>query len=485
MQNLSNSLPLRMVGILSALILALNFSLEILVITGESSDHQLLLLGLLVLLSLWALSEAMLFRSSSRDEQSERLLMLLGIQFVLECGRAAPLLSPLDLNTLINVNPALHGELFILLPSYVLIFLTISRTLLNIYTGRLDRALQTIKRMEKSALKLTEAIPVGTYVFEVSPEGHGKFTFLSERWVKMLGADRQAVINDARVILDFIHPEDLDVFMAMHKAAMDRRENFLWEGRVLVHGTTRWLKIESIARSLPDHTAVHEGVIIDITTHKEAVEALGRTHEQLTQAAIAASRAEEREHLLQDMHDGFGSQLVSARLLAEHGQLQSKDLADLIQECMADLYLVTDALSSPEATLIDGLADLQYRSEQRFIHLPIAWDWQIDIDSLPPLPHRSILHILRIVQEAVNNAIKHANPSLIKVHAFCSPEGSLEIHISNDGIAMPEQPRKGRGVAGMLQRARQIGAQLEIGSEASGTTVSLRLNPELSQATAS
>ncbi|MFM2005209.1 MAG: hypothetical protein RLZZ09_864, partial [Pseudomonadota bacterium] len=52
------ALPLQVIGILSALILALNFCLEILALLALQRDHQLLLLALLISLAVWAILEA-------------------------------------------------------------------------------------------------------------------------------------------------------------------------------------------------------------------------------------------------------------------------------------------------------------------------------------------------------------------------------------------------------------------------------------------
>lgn len=93
--------------------------------------------------------------------------------------------------------------------------------------------------------------------------------------------------------------------------------------------------------------------MIEITAHKAAQQALEEAHARLTEAAIQKSRLEERTLLLQDMHDGFGSQLVSARLMAETGLISASDLPVLLQECLADLHLVADTLGSPGQPLAD------------------------------------------------------------------------------------------------------------------------------------
>ena len=199
-------------------------------------------------------------------------------------------------------------------------------------------------------------------------------------------------------------------------------------------------------------------------------------HEQLTRVAIRDSKNEEREMLLQDMHDGFGSQLVTARLMADAGNLSPGDLSVLLQECMADLYLVADTLSSTHGSLLDSLVDMRFRLQKRTAHLPIELSWELDINKVPELLQRTILQLLRIIQEAVNNALKHAQAQHIVISVTFDPEAShLKIAVTDNGLGYPDKPVLGRGVFNMQQRARVVGASLLITPSHPGTCVALSL----------
>jgi signal transduction histidine kinase len=212
----------------------------------------------------------------------------------------------------------------------------------------------------------------------------------------------------------------------------------------VVAGKTRWMKIEAVPRLLRDGKTVYEGVMIDITSHNEALDALNRTHARIAQATIAQSRLLEREQLLQDMHDGFGSQLATARLMAEKGDLQPHELADILQQCMSDLLLFTDTLRNGDCNLADGLFDLRYRTVQRTAHLPLTWQWLIRLDPPPALKQRTVLHILRIVQEALSNALKHSGARAIVIMASMDArQQTLEVSVTDDGIGLP-RPRNRR-----------------------------------------
>jgi signal transduction histidine kinase len=195
-------------------------------------------------------------------------------------------------------------------------------------------------------------------------------------------------------------------------------------------------------------------------------------YQALTDARIERSRIEERERLLQDMHDGFGSQLASARLMVDQGRVGPAQLSQLLQECIADLYLVADTLSGSEDSLADAMVDLRARSERRLAGGAARLDWQIELDAVPPIPQRVMLQVVRIVQEALNNALKHAQAKLIRIDAaWCEADQTIAIRIADDGIGFAEPLRRGRGLNNMRRRAREVGGRLMIDRPTGGTEV--------------
>ena len=102
----------------------------------------------------------------------------------------------------------------------------------------------------------------------------------------------------------------------------------------------------------------------------------------------------------------------------------------------------------------------------------------MSLETLPALPERSLLQILRIVQEAINNALKHAQATHITMEAhFDRVQQQLRISITDDGVGIPEGVAAGRGLHNMRQRARELGAQLHWLAQPQGTQVLLVWTP--------
>ena len=91
------------------------------------------------------------------------------------------------------------------------------------------------------------------------------------------------------------------------------------------------------------------------------------------------------------------------------------------------------------------------------------------------LARQPALHLLRIAQEALTNVLKHARARNVRIELHAR-EGMLELEVADDGTGTDlSNGTAGRGVANMRARARQMGAELEFRSGASGTRVMLRM----------
>jgi signal transduction histidine kinase len=83
--------------------------------------------------------------------------------------------------------------------------------------------------------------------------------------------------------------------------------------------------------------------------------------------------------------------------------------------------------------------------------------------------------VYRVVQEALTNAARHANPDIVEV-SLARENGELQVSIADDGRGFDvSQPTKGFGLVGMRERASLVGGRLELLSSPKGTTVRVSL----------
>ncbi len=91
------------------------------------------------------------------------------------------------------------------------------------------------------------------------------------------------------------------------------------------------------------------------------------------------------------------------------------------------------------------------------------------------------IHILHIVREALNNAVKHANAGIISLRAARAVTGELVFTIDDDGIGMPDNPEKQHhyGIYTMRERARQLNGVFSCTNRPTGgTRVELKLKAQ-------
>lgn len=330
---------------------------------------------------------------------------------------------------------------------------------------------------QRIAYEVTENIPIGTFTITVAANGaEPYFSFVSRRFLKLMGLNEDESNRKLCDIFVHVHPGDVDSFVQLYTQAFAHRRDLSARLRILTGGTTRWVHLESAPRARSDGSTVWEGVLIDETEQVQVREAAERDRAALQANLVEQSRQQEREQLLRDVHDGFGSQLASVRMMVERGHIAPAALPDYLQELSADLYLVVGALGQTDITLAEAMYDLRYRVERRFTGHDIRFQWEIDLDAMPALSSRTNLQILRIMQEALHNAIRHADAHQIVLSA-CYDELAdvLTISVRDDGNGIPEEPHRGRGLSNMAHRAREIGARLSVTPLSAGTAVQLQL----------
>lgn len=167
--------------------------------------------------------------------------------------------------------------------------------------------------------------------------------------------------------------------------------------------------------------------------------------------------------MLQDMHDGFGSQLVIAKMMVEQNQMSQASLGRLLEESIGDLYLLVDTLGNNDNYLPNALIDYRFRIQQRLSGTPLKLHWNLQVEHAPEVSPKVVLQILRLVQEALNNALKHAKAANIHLDfSYDEVAGQLTVSVEDDGVGIGGSPVRGRGQKNMMIRARAVGGTLSV-----------------------
>lgn len=235
---------------------------------------------------------------------------------------------------------------------------------------------------------------------------------------------------------------------------------------------------------------------------KSRTEELVKINEQLhndhvirIEQAKKLAAIEERNRLARDLHDSVTQILFSASLVAEvlpqkwqrdpnEGLSSLNELLLLTRGALAEMRTLLLELR-PEAITKIPLGELIAQLTEAVTsrgYLP----FELYIENTPPVPEEVQLTFYRVAQEALNNAVKHANAKRVSVSLNFSQlqdPGSesnerwqVKLSIKDDGVGFNtgvlRDERMGLGI--MRERAENIGAALEIASQrGEGTRVTL------------
>lgn len=204
-------------------------------------------------------------------------------------------------------------------------------------------------------------------------------------------------------------------------------------------------------------------------------ETLGREH----RLALANAEIGARLNLVRDLHDGFGGSLVSAIAALEHGPAGVNPDARAVETLKTlrdDLHLVINATThAVGGGLLEPLESLRHRWSDRLDAAGIASHWRLaDIGRLQ-FPPGNNLDVLRFIQEALTNVLKHSGASEVHVDVDCQ-NATLRVEVRDDGSGFdPSSRSAGAGLASLASRAHRLNAELVIDT-APGCGVCLRLD---------
>lgn len=192
---------------------------------------------------------------------------------------------------------------------------------------------------------------------------------------------------------------------------------------------------------------------------------LSEAHERNMSLGVSRAHEEERRRLMREIHDGFGSELVSARIAVERGHVTQQEIATFLSKCVADLHLIINVTGTEAGNLGEAIADWRYRISRQLAGESFRLTWDVNLAGAPRTTQRVALQMLRILQEALFNATRHSGASEIRVKAHFADD-TFMLSVTDNGKGFEpglhlDSGSRGKGLSSMTARARDIGATLQ------------------------
>lgn len=210
----------------------------------------------------------------------------------------------------------------------------------------------------------------------------------------------------------------------------------------------------------------------------ELVVNLGRQREY----EVANARLNERLNLAHDLHDGLGGTLVSGIATLERSphDIPPDEVLSMLRALRDDLRIIVDTTASQqfgEPALAGQIVPLRHRLSRLLESHDIACHWQLDGLEHCHLPTSRILDVMRTLQEALTNVMKHSKASRADVAVRVGARG-LELLVSDNGVGFDPAAagrHAGAGMRSMRARTERLGGTFSVRSTGEGTVLAVHI----------
>ncbi len=330
------------------------------------------------------------------------------------------------------------------------------------------RAEELLYESEERFRVITNAAPVMIWM-----SGTDKLcTFFNQPWLEFTGRSLQAELGNGWA--EGVHPEDFDGCLKTYTSAFDRHDSFEMEYRLRRHdGEYRWVSDLGVPTFKADSSfAGYIGSCVDITERKLAQEALSGMSRKLIEA-----QEQERTWIARELHDDINQRIA---LLAVNLERLKGDLPASAAEVGHSLDEVGEQVSGLGSD-IQALSHRLHSSKLEYLGIAAAASSfcreisetqgvRIDFhaEGVPKkLPQEIALCFFRVLQEAVQNALKHSGSRDLEVWLRGAPN-EIELAVSDSGIGFdPEEAITGRGLGltSMKERLKLVHGELFVESQ--------------------
>ncbi len=290
--------------------------------------------------------------------------------------------------------------------------------------------------------------------------------------------------------LDITHPEDVDRSKQAFERLLDGEvPSYVLEKRyVRKDGGVVWARVSSTflrdSNNQPSHAVA---IVEDVTERKRAEEQLAALSRRLLRV-----QDEERRRLARELHDSTAQSIAAMcmnlgvlgefeHLLDPTARKALSECLEIGEQCIRELRTFSYLLHPPVLDDVGLSSALKWYVEGFVQRSRIEVGLDIAPD-LGRLTRELELTLFRVVQESLTNIHRHSGSRSAVIRILRSP-GEVLLQVRDYGRGMPGSLDNGNGsgayagvgIAGMRERARQVGGKLRIHSRPGGTDVEMRV----------
>jgi PAS domain S-box-containing protein len=340
------------------------------------------------------------------------------------------------------------------------------------------RSASILEESERLFRGTADSAPVLLWLADIS----GRRYYFNKPWIEFTG--RSLEREEGEGWYQGVHPDDVSHCRHRYAAAVRTCDRFEAEYRLkTVFGDYRWVQDFGLPRTGPN--GEHVGFIgscVDRTERKRVEKALHQLSGRLLEL-----QDDERRRISRELHDTTAQNLAvlsmnlcvlkeSAKLLGQRPRQAVADSLALTERCSQEIRTLSYLLHPPlldELGLVSALRAYTTGFTQR-----TGVQVELKIENIGRLSGDIETTLFRIVQEALTNVHRHSGSPKAEIRIVRDPK-EVRLQVSDEGKGVPPESLEiiseggnlGVGIAGMRERASQLGGQLKIASSDRGTTI--------------
>jgi PAS domain S-box-containing protein len=304
----------------------------------------------------------------------------------------------------------------------------------------------------------------------------GRLLDCNEGWARILGYESRDELLGRHASEFYFNPAERQPLVdeLFEKQALFSRELQLKRK----DGSPVWVLFNAAELNTEHGAPILQATMIDISEWKRSEEALSDMTRRLIE-----SQEQERSRIGRELHDDISQRLamlcMELDLLRQNPsevQSRAQELQERIEEIASDLQALSHDLHSSKLEYLGVVVGIKSWCKEFAERQKLEIDFRSDVSSV--LQVAVGLSLFRVLQESLNNAIKHSGVKRIEVR-LREDSGELHLVISDSGKGFDVEAAmqgKGLGLTSMRERVRLVNGTISIESKPMrGTTIHVRV----------
>jgi len=347
-----------------------------------------------------------------------------------------------------------------------------------------SRNAQQVLKETKERLEMTlKASATGTWTIEFS----SKTVFLDPHSFNIMGISSYKFDGTLKALIDHVYPEDQLAVRHHLMNAFNGLKDIDLEFRIVVnHDDIKYVAIKGHEIKVLEDITYFAGILMDVTDRKkmeEEAELLKNGQQKLILSATLTAQEKERNNISRALHDSVCQILYGIRLNLESVERthllkgEFKNINALLDQAIKETRQLSYELTPSvlkDFGFVAGIKEMAQRTSTPHFQIDTYIDAEADV-----LDPDVQLYVFRMIQELINNCIKHAHATRAEIKVTIINNEVL-IKVADNGIGfimdLDEAIKSGSGLSGIKNRVYLLNGHIRFSKTRKGLIVTITFN---------